>query len=108
MIFEKKETNKRNENIVYYGSFTFNTKTKTIVDYRNKLTKNTKVIIPEKINGIIVENIGDYAFRNKGITSLNVSKTIKNFGKGCFLGNDIKDLVVPEGIEIPEKAFLVG
>jgi len=107
MLFRKKTQTKKNDNLVYYGGFTFNNETKTIVDYRNKLTKSTTVVIPEKINGITVENIGDYAFRKKGITSFNISKTIKHFGKGCFLGNDIKEMIVPEGIVIPEKAYLV-
>jgi hypothetical protein len=107
MLFGRKNQIKKVNNIVYYGEFTFNTETKTIVDFRNKLTKSTKVVIPEKINGITVENIGDYAFRKKGVTSFNLSKTIKHFGKGCFLGNKIEEMIVPLGMLIPEKAYLV-
>jgi hypothetical protein len=107
MLFGKNNQIKKINNIVYYGEFTFNTETKTIVDFRNKMTKTTKVVIPEKINGITVENIGDYAFRKKGVTSFNLSKTIKHFGKGCFLGNEIKEMIVPLGMLIPEKAYLV-
>jgi hypothetical protein len=107
MLFNKTETSNKNENIVYYGSFTFNILTKTIVDYRTTLSKNDKVVIPEKINGVVVENIGDYAFRKKGITSMNIAKTIKHFGRGCFVDNDIDELIVPEGIVIPDNAFEV-
>lgn len=107
MLFNKTETSNKNKDIVYYGAFTFNTYTKTIVDYRTTISKNEDVVIPEKINGIVVENIGDYAFRKKGIKSMNISKTIKHFGRGCFVDNDIAELIVPDGIVIPKSAFEV-
>ena len=106
MLLRRKRHSARDE-FIYYGGFTFNKRNRTIVDYRNNLTKNTDVIIPEVIEGLPVEGIGDYAFRKKGIRTLNISKSIKSFGKGCFVGNDIQELIVPEGMTVPEEAFLV-
>jgi len=91
--------------IVYEGKFTFNKLTKTIVDYRTELGLETNVVIPDKISGVEVEHIADYAFRKKGLELINISDSVKTIGKGAFQGNNLKSIKLPKSTIVDKSAF---
>ena len=73
--------------------FTFNAGTITNYDAE---TCGTDVIIPEKIGGVAVTRVGDWAFTNddengdaigKGITSVVIPNTVTEIGTGAFYDN---------------------
>lgn len=78
--------------------------TAIITDYSTTATKD--VVIPETINGLMVNEIGEKAFYNKGIKTINVPGTVKKIGKMAFKSNYSTKLTLGEGIEvIEENAF---
>jgi hypothetical protein len=64
----------------------------TITGYKGNV-KN--VIIPERINGLVVVAIGDNAFFNKGLTSVLLPNTITRIGENSFANNHITSIVLP-------------
>lgn len=77
------------------------------------LGNDESVIIPEEIDGIIVKEIGDYAFNEKEfIKSINISKNIEDLGDYTFYGSTaITEFKVDEENEIykaDENGAIVG
>lgn len=58
-----------------------------------------EVSIPEKLDGVEVVSIKNYAFRGKGLTRVVIPKTIKEIGIGAFTDNEIQELKLNEGVE---------
>lgn len=84
--------------------FKFNKKTKTIMEYLGEVKD---VDIPEKIDGIPVRVIGDYAFRGKGIERITIPKTVRKIGKEAFAHNLLTYVVIPGNVkEISWRAFM--
>lgn len=84
------------------NNFTFDSKTQTITDYNG----SSDVIIPNKIDGIDVINIGKRAFHNKGITSVYINSSVKTIGEEAFLNNNITKVTIKGNPVIKEKAFM--
>ena len=66
---------------IYENGFIFDTSTKTITGY---LGSETDVVIPSKIGGYDVENIGENAFYNKDITSVSIPNSVLTIGREAF------------------------
>ena len=66
-----------------------------------------EVIIPERINGKIVDAIDHNAFQNcEKVTSITLPETIKQIGAGAFRRCGLKTINLPEGIQVlPESVF---
>ena len=84
------------------NNFTFDSKTQTITDYSG----SSDVIIPNKIDGIDVINIGKRAFYNKGITSVYINSSVKTIEEEAFLNNNITSVTIKGEPVIKNKAFM--
>ena len=89
--------------------------------------KSEKLLIPEKINGITVNEIGErafalcnltsvvipegvksigfYAFSSNSLTSITIPKSVKSVASYAFRENLITEIVVPKNVKIYEDAF---
>lgn len=59
-----------------------------------------KIIIPEGVT-----EIEDVVFYRKKLYEVIVPSSLKKVGSGAFLHNEIKNIILPKGIEIGESAF---
>ncbi len=85
--------------------FTFDDTTGTIIGYSDNCSKD--VVIPNQINGVEVVAIGDRSLREKGLTSVNISNTVKSIGRSSFSENLLSEIEIPEGVkEIGDFAFM--
>lgn len=93
------------EQAVAYG-YSFRKK-----DYSIKITNyhgksRYKIIIPYKIDGMLVDEICDKAFKNANITELYIHGKIRKIGKDTFQNSTVKKVVIADGIKrIPEGMF---
>jgi hypothetical protein len=56
------------------------------------------IIIPERINGLLVVAIGNWAFENNQLTSITLPNSIKYIGFGAFADNQLTSIVIPNSI----------
>ncbi len=86
------------------GNIYFNTETGTITDCDRNVTN---VDIPEKINGINVTSIGEYAFAHSNITEINIPGSIQRIEKYAFYScYELKKVSIQKGVKyIGEDAF---
>ncbi|MDD3242024.1 MAG: leucine-rich repeat protein [Bacilli bacterium] len=79
----------------------------TITDYYvNTEGCDTDVFIPESINGVAVETIGEFSFDSNGITSVVFPSTLKNIGRYAFNRNNLISVTIPDSVlYIGERAF---
>lgn len=75
--------------------FDFNKNTKTITKY---LGDSVTVVIPCKIAGVRVENIGDNAFSGKNIKSVYMPDTVKSIGTKAFYNNNITNISIGNSV----------
>lgn len=73
--------------------FTFNASTKTITAYNN--TGPKEVVIPKKINGVVVEQIGEKAFQSKSLTNVIIPSTVVRISSYAFNLNVLSKIVIP-------------
>ena len=79
------------------NDFGFDATTGTIIDYKPYARKD--VIIPEKINGVEVKHIAEYAFYNKGLNSVKIPNTVISIGDLAFNCNNLGKVTIPESVE---------
>lgn len=66
----------------------------------------TKVIIPSKIDGETITEIGNSAFMGRGITQLSLPDTLLKIGDSAFKNNSLTAVIIPKSvIEIDDYAF---
>ncbi len=80
-----------------FGDFFFDKETGTITGYNEDGAKN--VVIPSEIDGIVVSKIGEYAFKDKGITTLEIPDSILKIETEAFSSNKLKELVIPNSVK---------
>lgn len=71
----------------------------------NNLREMKELEIPEKVKGVVVREIGDYVFREKGIESVKIPKGVTKIGSEAFKGNDIKKIDLSNILEMGEGVF---
>ena len=80
-------------------------------DYSIKITnyhgkQKYKIIIPYKIDGMLVDEICDKAFENADVTEIYIHGQIKKIGKDTFRNSTVKKVVIADGIKrISERMF---
>ena len=101
---------KADSNIVNYeaegGSFRFDKATGFVDKCYDKSV--TKVVIPEKIEGVTVKGISEWAFYElHDLKTVVLPKSLEVMEKGCFYGCDaLTEITVPEGItELKDMTF---
>lgn len=75
----------------------------------NKIVKYNStgnVVIPKEINGVLIEEIGDYAFFGKDIDNVVIPDTIVSIGDYAFANNNISSLTLSGNLTIGEAAFM--
>lgn len=69
-------------------------------------TCGLKVVIPKKIKGQEVKEIGNYAFMNMNLEKVKIPKTVKIIGIGSFAKNKLTKIKLPKNLEeIGANAF---
>ena len=72
----------------------------TVIGYGGELKD---IVIPSEKNGVKLTTIGGNAFRALGLTSVKIPHTVIMIGIEAFFGNALKELVIPEGVQIIES-----
>ena len=57
-----------------------------------------ELTIPEKIDGQTVVGIGDYAFSDEGLRTVDFPPTLVSIGRGAFRDNEIEESFLPQGV----------
>ena len=93
------------ENILHEANYVakFTEGKASIVDY---LGSSEDIIIPDKVQGIPVNAIDDYAFHGKKIKQASIHSGIKKIGKNAFSVNFLTHILLPDGLlSIGDYAF---
>ena len=61
--------------------------------------KSADIVIPTEVDGILVTSIGNGAFFQAFINSVEIPESIKKIGKMAFAYNNIPELEIPVGVE---------
>ena len=70
--------------------------------------ENKDIIVPSKIGGMTVNEIGHFAFRQSDVKNVRIPNNVVKFGEGMFMTSSVESVAFEEGggnIEIPDKAF---
>ena len=83
----------------------FNAKQGTIIDYDVDIG-GKEVIIPSEINGVKVKYIGENAFRDNNLTSVEIPDSVNSIGENAFSYNNLMSLEIPGSVtSIGDNAF---
>lgn len=83
--------------------FDFDVSSGTIKKYKGKATD---VVIPEKIKGVLVKEIGQRAFGAKKLTSVVIPEGVEKIDQGAFMGNLFTSIKLPSTVKrIEQLAF---
>jgi hypothetical protein len=63
------------------------------------------VVIPEKIDGVIVTSIGNSVFKDKNLTSVSIPDNVKNIGPHAFTGNRLEKVIIGNEVDMMTSAF---
>lgn len=67
---------------------------------------DTEIILPSKIGGLPVNEIGRHAFADSDIESVEIPDSIRKIGAEAFFESGVKRVIFGEGVrDIPERAF---
>lgn len=85
------------------SDFEFDESSGTIKKYKGTATD---VVIPEKIKGVLVKEIGQRAFGAKKLTSVVIPEGVETIGEGAFMGNLLTTIKLPSTVKkIDNMAF---
>ena len=78
------------------NTFYFDETTGTITKY---VESDTVVVIPSKINGVIVETIGHAAFQNSAVTSVTIPDSVTAIHDGAFANcSQLTNISIPNSV----------
>jgi hypothetical protein len=84
--------------------FIFDSASGTITGYREQGSK--VVIIPDRIDETVVSIIGEEAFKEMNLESVNIPNTVSEIRDGAFQGNNLESVQIPSNVVmIGEEAF---
>jgi len=84
--------------------FEFDSDTGTITGYDEE--GGIDVFIPSEIDGVEVEKIGDWAFRNSNLEQIEIPDSVTEIGNWAFANNNIESIEIPNSVtEIGDYAF---
>ncbi len=67
---------------------------------------STEIVLPSRIGGLPVNEIGRRAFANSDIESVEIPDSIRKLGAEAFFESGVKRVIFGEGVrDIPERAF---
>jgi hypothetical protein len=81
--------------------YIINGKSATITDYTGTATRIT---IPDKVEGVPVTSIGEYAFRKSNLTSITLPSGIHRIGEGAFSWSKLETITIPDGVKHIERS----
>ncbi len=87
--------------------FTFNSSTGTITKYDVSYC-GLDVIIPNRIDGTLVEHIGDNAFENNDLTSVTIPDSVTSIGYYAFNNNDLTSVTIGADVDIDSATTTMG
>lgn len=91
------------QEVTLESDFDFDESSGTIKKYKGKATD---VVIPEKIKGVLVKEIGQRAFGAKKLTSVVIQEGVETIGQGAFMGNLLTSIKLPSTVKkIDNMAF---
>jgi hypothetical protein len=96
-----------NPSIITYEGFVFDIITQTILSFIN-VSAEQDLVIPSKINGVSVINIGYYAFSFGELTSVVIPNTVTSILQYAFEFNYLRSITIPESVTIIEKNAFRG
>ncbi|MCL2558198.1 MAG: leucine-rich repeat domain-containing protein [Treponema sp.] len=64
--------------------------------------------IPESIGGLPVVEIGDWAFRGRGLLSAVIPHSVRRIGRWAFADNDLSGIEIPAGIALIDAGAFFG
>lgn len=96
---EVKETVEETD-VIEETDYEFNKETQTITKYNGS---DKEIIIPEKIDGVLVKHIGKQAFGRKKLESVVIPNGVETLDEGAFAGNNLKSITLPKSILRLEK-----
>ena len=91
------------EKIKDVSCFMFDKTEKSITGYIRSEKCTSDVMIPKSIDGIMVEEIANYALQNKWLTSIRFEEwaEIKRIGRNAFSDNNLhSNLLIPKSVKI--------
>ncbi len=101
----------RDVEVVFYtgdkvGDFYIDRSRGAVIGYDGSASRD--VVIPEKLDGMTVKEIGEYAFWGEGITSLTLPNSVEVIRLGAFCDNKLVDVVLPEKCSVIEAEAFWG
>jgi hypothetical protein len=85
------------------SGFEFDTSTGTIVSWTGY---DINLIIPSKIAGVDVTNIGEYAFAGSYVEAVSIPDSVVSIGRGAFSNTYLHVMTIPDGVKsIGREAF---
>jgi hypothetical protein len=82
--------------IIYYEGFGFDYDEQSIISYDESY--GLDVVIPQTIGGYEVLSIGQYAFNEKGLTSITLPEGLMFIRYGAFSNNELTSVVIPNTV----------
>lgn len=84
---------------IYTSEQCFDVSSTVITDYNDKLSEcSGDIVIPPKINGVLITDYGNGAFRNNNLSTVVIPNTIKNIGPNAFHSNNLVNVKIPSSV----------
>ncbi len=84
------------DEIIFTEDYVVNKSNNEIMRY---IGSDVDIIIPEEIDGVKINKIGDFAFESKNIQNVKIHDAIEELGFGSFSYNTIKSIEIPNSIK---------
>lgn len=102
---DKKETNKSSDNVVDGWKWEYNSsdkKSAAIVKYSGK---DTSVIVPGKINGVIITELKDNVFKGTKVSKVEIPATVSSIAPDALVSDNISKIIINESNSVDSKVY---